>query len=430
MVDATPIELNVVVSTAELNVVVSTAELEVAAVVGGAARVEVTAATEVAVDAVVDTAPPPVPQPAIITSAMIPSKPRDATSGNQRLRFGLRCKRSALIPLKPMIRRTWMVGSLMIMALVGCSDDSQQREARAQFILSQDFPLPTIEPETPVLPTTTTGSDGVVVEVNDTSRIIVLNEAIAEIVVSLGMKDAIIGRDATTTLAALADVTEVSNGHDISAESVLALRPSVVIGDTRTGPSETLEQLRGAGIAVLIAPEVWTLSELPGRVAMIANALGIPRAGADLIDLTQRSIDDAMQDLGAYASTPRVAFLYVRGTASVYLLGGSGSGADELLAATGAIDVGALNGLAPFTPLTAEAIVQADPDVLLVMTKGLDSVGGVEGLLELPGVSSTRAAASSAVIAVDDDLLLSFGPRTGALISRLAEILTTFSSDA
>ncbi|NCV97898.1 MAG: hypothetical protein EBW27_07920, partial [Acidimicrobiia bacterium] len=105
-------------------------------------------------------------------------------------------------------------------------------------------------------------------------------------------------------------------------------------------------------------------------------------------------------------------------------------GADEIIAAAGGVDVGALNGLAAFTPLTAEAIVQADPDVLLVMTRGLESVGGIDGLLALPGVSSTRAATTRAVIAVDDDLLLSFGPRTGALIERLAEILRSFSSDA
>ena len=357
------------------------------------------------------------------------SRRTTAVAGNQRLTVGVRRQRPVLIPLRAMLRRTVVVGSLIIMALVGCSDGTQQSEVGARFILSQDFPLPTIEPETPALPTTTTGADGVVVEVTDTSRIIVLNEAIAEIVVSLGMKDSIIGRDATTTLASLADVTEVSNGHDISAESVLALRPSVVIGDTRTGPPEALQQLRGAGVAVLIAPEVWTLSELPSRVEMISNALGIPQAGEDLVNLTQRAIDDALNNVGAYASTPRVAFLYVRGTASVYLLGGSGSGADELVAATGAIDVGALNGLSAFTPLTAEAIVQSDPDVLLVMTRGLDSVGGIDGLLALPGVSSTRAAAARAVIAVDDDLLLSFGPRTGALIARLAEILDTFSSD-
>ena len=353
----------------------------------------------------------------------------EASKGNQRLSPRLRCGRAALIPLKPMSRRLLVVGSLLIMGLAACGDTAPVTEADAQFILSQDFPLPTVEPESPILPTFTAGADGIVVEVTDSSRIIVLNEAIAEIVVSLGMQQFIIGRDATTTLASLANVAEVSNGHDISAESVLSLRPSVVIGDTRTGPPEALQQLRAAGVAVLVAPEVWTLSALPTRVEMIAGALGIPRAGERLVDLTQRAIDDALRGVGAYADVLRVAFLYVRGTASVYLLGGTGSGADELVAATGAVDVGALNGLSAFTPLTAEAIVQADPDVLLVMTRGLDSVGGIDGLLALPGVSSTRAAATRAVIAVDDDLLLSFGPRTGALIARLAELLNTFSSD-
>ncbi|NCX18188.1 MAG: hemin ABC transporter substrate-binding protein, partial [Acidimicrobiia bacterium] len=237
-------------------------------------------------------------------------------------------------------------------------------------------------------------------------------------------------RDATTTLESLQNIDEVSNGHDVSAESVLSLRPTVVIGDTRTGPPEALEQLRGAGVPVVIAPEVWTLSELPGRVTLLAVALGVPQAGERLIALSQAAIDEALKNIGKASAILRVAFLYVRGTASVYLLGGSGSGADEIVAAAGGVDVGALNGLAAFTPLTAEAIVQADPDVLLVMTRGLESVGGIDGLLALPGVSSTRAATTRAVIAVDDDLLLSFGPRTGALIERLAEILRSFSSDA
>ena len=329
-----------------------------------------------------------------------------------------------------MLRRSWLFGSLLMVVALGCSDATVSTPDQGSFILSEDFPLPVVEREEPRLPTATTGADDVVVNVTDASRIIVLNEAIAEIVVSLGLRDSIIGRDATTTLAILAEVPEVSNGHDISAESVLSLRPSVVIGDTRTGPPEAIEQLRGAGVAVLIAPEVWTLSALASRVLMIADALGVPEAGARLAALSDEAVKNSLDGLGGYASVPRVAFLYVRGTASVYLLGGSGSGADELVAATGAIDVGAFNGLSAFTPLTAEAIVQADPDVLLVMTRGLESVGGIDGLLALPGVSSTRAAAARAVIAVDDDLLLSFGPRTGALITRLAELLNAYSSDA
>ena len=350
-------------------------------------------------------------------------------ASNQGLTVALRPGRTTLVPLSVMLRRVWVVGSLLMVALVGCSDSPDTTSGQASFILSEDYPLPVVEREQPILPTSTIGADDVVVEVTDTSRIIVLNQAIAEIVVSLGLADSIIGRDATTTLASLAEVQEVSNGHDISAESVLSLRPTVVIGDTRTGPPEAIDQLRGAGVPVLIAPEVWTLSALPSRVESIANALGVPNAGQRLVALSEEAIANALDGVGKYASVPRVAFLYVRGTASVYLLGGSGSGADELVAAAGAIDVGAFNGLASFTPLTAEAIVQADPDVLLVMTRGLDSVGGIDGLLALPGVSSTRAAASRSVIAVDDDLLLSFGPRTGALITRLAELLDLYSSD-
>jgi len=333
-----------------------------------------------------------------------------------------------LVPLVMMLRRVAGVGSLLMVALLGCGGSSETVPSEASFILSDDYALPVVERQDSALPTRTTGADGVVVEVTDTTRVIVLNQAIAEIVVALGMRDSIIGRDATTTIASLADITEVSNGHDISAESVLSLRPSLVIGDTRTGPPEVIEQLRAAGVPVIIAPEVWTLSALPTRVKMIASALGVSEAGDKLIALSEEAVADALANIGRYGSVPRVAFLYVRGTASVYLLGGSGSGADELIAAAGAVDVGALNGLASFTPLTAEAIVQADPDVLLVMTRGLDSVGGIDGLLALPGVSSTRAAASRAVIAVDDDLLLSFGPRTGALISRLAELLNTYNS--
>jgi iron complex transport system substrate-binding protein len=328
-----------------------------------------------------------------------------------------------------MLRRV-LACSLVIVATAACTESSGATDAGSRFILSADYPLPVVDSDEPDLPATVTDASDTAVTINDASRIVVLNQAVAEIVISLGLQDNIIGRDATTTLEALQAVEEVSNGHDVSAESVLSLRPTVVIGDTRTGPPEAIEQLRGAGVPVVIAPEVWTLSALPSRVTLIASALGVPMAGERLVNLSESAIDDALENIGAASSVLRVAFLYVRGTASVYLLGGEGSGADEVIAAAGGVDVGALNGLAAFTPLTAEAIVQADPDVLLVMSRGLESVGGIDGLLSLPGVSSTRAAAARAVVVVDDDLLLSFGPRTGALIERLAEILRTFSSDA
>ena len=79
-------------------------------------------------------------------------------------------------------------------------------------------------------------------------------------------------------------------------------------------------------------------------------------------------------------------------------------------------------GLKGFVPLTAEALIEADPDIVLVMTEGLASVGGVDGLVKLPGVAQTDAGVRGRVIAVDDRVLLSFGARTPSLVGALREI--------
>jgi iron complex transport system substrate-binding protein len=69
--------------------------------------------------------------------------------------------------------------------------------------------------------------------------------------------------------------------------------------------------------------------------------------------------------------------------------------------------------------MTSEAMISLNPEVLLVMTKGLESTGGVTGLVALPGVAQTDAGKLRRIISVDDSLLLSFGPRTPDLIQQL-----------
>ena len=292
---------------------------------------------------------------------------------------------------------------------------------RPVIISAEDFELPIIGDGKSSLPATVISADDVEVTITDSSRIIVLNEAIAEIVISLGFADKIIGRDATTTLAALTAIPKVSNGHDISAESVLELKPTLVIGDTRSGPPEAIQQLRGAGVPIVLAPEVWKLSDIAPRIKLIANALGASNFGIKLLETTQSDINQALNTLDPATAKPRVAFIYVRGTASVFLLGGKESGADEMIRSAGGIDVGTDLDLAAFTPLTSESIVNANPEIIVVTTRGLASVGGIDGLLDLPGITQTPSAKTRAVVSIDDDLLFSFGPRTGELIIRLAQ---------
>lgn len=77
----------------------------------------------------------------------------------------------------------------------------------------------------------------------------------------------------------------------------------------------------------------------------------------------------------------------------------------------------------PFTPITSEALVRAQPDVILMMSEGLESVGGVDGLVEIPGIRETPAGMARRVVDLEDGVLLSFGPRTPLVIDILVERL-------
>jgi iron complex transport system substrate-binding protein len=251
------------------------------------------------------------------------------------------------------------------------------------------------------------------------SRVVVLANGVAEIIKALNAQSIIVGRDISSTEDSLSDIPIVTSGHQVLPEKVIALKPDLVLIDASTGPKAAIETIKSAGITVIETPESWSLKDLPIKVRAVGREIGAQEQAEKLV----QQLNDSL-NASAIKNSPRVAFLYLRGTSSVYLIGGAGSGADSLLAAIGAIDVGAQTLDRPFNTLTAESLAELNPDVILVMSKGLQSVGGIDGLLKLPGVAQTRAGKNSAVIDVDDSLLLSFGPRTPSLVDALAKAIS------
>ncbi len=248
------------------------------------------------------------------------------------------------------------------------------------------------------------------------ARVVTLANGVAEIMNSLNAGALIVGRDLASSEKALEDVPVVTSGHQVIPEKVIALKPDLVIIDASTGPKSAIDQIKSAGIRVEQTPESWNLADISLKVQAVANVIGAPQQG----ELLNQAISSAITN-SKLSSKPRIAFLYLRGTSAIYLIGGEGSGADSLISAIGGIDVGAAALPRPFNTLTAESLATLNPDVIIVMTKGLESVGGISGLLKLPGVAQTEAGKKQAVIDVDDSLLLSFGPRTPSLVQVLAE---------
>lgn len=257
-------------------------------------------------------------------------------------------------------------------------------------------------------------------ETATSSRIVALANGSAEIIDAMGFKKLIVGRDIASTDESLKEIPVVSSGHQVVAEKIIALQPDLVIIDESVGPQEAIAAVRKAGIRIELINEVWNVGDITKKVNAIAQLLGLPLTGKALSDAITSKISQVGQKVN---SSPRIAFLYLRGGSSIYLLGGKGSGADSMLNAIGAVDVGAAVSSVPFAPFTAESFAVEDPEILLVMSKGLESVGGVEGLVALPGVAQTTAGKKRAVIAIDDSLLLSFGPRTPDLLLKIAEAI-------
>lgn len=282
-------------------------------------------------------------------------------------------------------------------------------------------PLPAA-PE-PRLPVTVDSADGTRVTVASTDRIVPLTGSLNEIVFTLGLGKQVVARDITATFEQAAGLPVVTRAHDVSAESVLSLKPTVVLADTSTGPAEAVAQIRDAGIPLVVVEPAKSLADVGSRIGTVAAALGVTPAGDALKARTQQRIDAVRKEIPARAKDggkPRVAFLYVRGSAAVYLLGGAESGASSLLEAAGAVDAGKESGLTKdFTPITSEALAKAAPDAILVMSKGLDSVGGVDGLVKIPGVAETPAGMDRRVVSIEDGVLLNYGPRTDQVLSSL-----------
>jgi iron complex transport system substrate-binding protein len=252
------------------------------------------------------------------------------------------------------------------------------------------------------------------------ARIVALANGAAELIAAMGYQDNLVGRDIASSTKELIDVPLVTSGHQVIPETIISLQPTLVIIDDATGPSSAITKLEKAGMRIVKISQSWNLAELVLKIEEIGSALGTPRSAVRLRNLISEAVDGNL--VGAINADQRlkIAFLYLRGTSSIYLVGGKGSGADYLIEATGAVDVGAQKLTKPFTPLTAETMAQLNPDLILVMIGGLESVGGVSGLVELPGIAQTSAGKNRQVVAVDDSLLLSFGPRTPSLITQLA----------
>ncbi|GAA1322794.1 hemin ABC transporter substrate-binding protein [Leucobacter albus] len=298
---------------------------------------------------------------------------------------------------------------------------------------SGDITPITTEPK-PQLPVTFTGLDDVAVEITDTSRILALDGtgSLASVVFGLGFGPQVVGRDLTTGFDSAKDLPLVMNGHALNAESILELAPTLILTDYSVGPYDVQLQMRNSGIPVVFFDPAKSIDDIPRQIRDVATALGVSELGEQYVLDFDRRLQATRAQIAELAPTDeadrvRMVFLYMRGRAGVYYMygndpDGSTGIAGVLIKELNGIDVAGELGWVSGS-LTAEGLMRLEPDLYLMLTLGLESVGGVDGLMTVPGVAQTPAGQRQRVVDMSDYEMFTWGPRTPEVLAALAEAI-------
>ncbi|MEC7366504.1 MAG: ABC transporter substrate-binding protein, partial [Actinomycetota bacterium] len=250
-------------------------------------------------------------------------------------------------------------------------------------------------------------------------RIIPLDGSVAEVVFALNLGANVVATDRSATWPPEAsELPQIGYQRSLLAEPIAGFTPTVLIGTEIAGPEKTLDDLRRLGYPVVIVPSEATMQGPAEKIRAVAEALGVPNRGEELATQMEKTIVSNTQ-VFEEDMRPVVAALYIRGTGTQLVLGRN-SATHWLINAAGGKNVADILDIDQYKTITAESLLRAEPDILLVPSAGLESVGGVDGLLEVGGISQTPAGINRAVLAYDDQLLLGNGPRTGDLLKQLA----------
>lgn len=248
-------------------------------------------------------------------------------------------------------------------------------------------------------------------------KIVSLNGAITEILADLGEENNLVGVDVTSTypVSVKEKATDLGHTRSLSIEALLALKPTKVYATDKDLNPEQIAQLKNAGIQTEIVKQDYSVEGTKELVKTVATSLN-----KQDFDAITTKIDTDLKAVKPLATKPKVLFIYARGAGNL-MVAGTNTPMEKIIGIAGGQN--AITEFEDFKPLTPEAIVKSNPDYILMFDKGLESIGGVDGVLKLEGVASTNAGKNKKIIAMDGQLVSGFGPRVGQAATQLNQLL-------
>lgn len=259
----------------------------------------------------------------------------------------------------------------------------------------------------------------------DAKSIVSIGGPVTEIIYALGAGDRVVARDTTSIYPQEVNILpDVGYMRRLSAEGVLSMSPDLIVTRDTAGPPEALDQLRAASVPMVEVRDGFSAESSVNAILTLGNALGLSVQATDLAKQVEARFSKLATDV---ATGPKPKAMFILSNRDGRLnVAGRGTGAHGVVELAGAINVmgDAYEG---YKQASEEAIIQAAPDVIIMMSGRGDHAGKEAEILAIPAISQTPAGLIGA-FALVDSAALGFGPRTPELLADLREnILTEIS---
>ncbi len=255
-------------------------------------------------------------------------------------------------------------------------------------------------------------------------RIISAGSAVTELILALHAEQSLVAVDVTSQLPEGQPLPKIGYHRRLSAEGLLALSPTKLIGSDEMGPAPVLQQLKSTGVDIEVVNTQANVDGLKARIDQIAAILNKPQEAQQLKSL----VDQQVQSLKANQPTEqkkKVLFLLIHEGRAANVAG-TDTTPDAIISLAGAINPAA-DKITAYKPLSSESMVEMQPDVILVSGRSFEKLGDPDAIIKMmPLLAATPAGQNKQIMAIDGAALVGgLGLKSLAEAKRLNQLLYT-----
>ncbi|MBT2663262.1 ABC transporter substrate-binding protein [Bacillus sp. ISL-45] len=304
---------------------------------------------------------------------------------------------------------------LTIGALAGCGSDNADKTKQEDTKKTETAQQ--AEAKFPVSITDGTGQE-VTIE-SKPEKIVSLIPSNTEIAYGLGLDEQIVGvSDFDNFPEEVADKEKIG-GMEFNVEKIISLKPDLVLAHASSAHSSEagLQQLRDAGITVLVVNDATTFDQVYESISMVGTASGEKEKADALIADMKKKIEEVKTKAQEIKEEDRKSvFVEVSPAPEVYAAG-KNTFIDEMLQIINAENTVKEEG---WPKLDSEAIIESNPEVI-VTTHGYYTPEPVKNVTSREGWDKITAVKENRVVDVHSDKVTRTGPRLTEGVEELAK---------